>query len=142
MLKAFPNLDQAIKTVFMSKPKSRILVVDDQSMFRMLISSVLKKSGMAMEILEAEDGASAMKLLDQHHFDLVVTDLNMPSMNGFDLTSRIREHPDNRFSKVCIISGEDNESEQTEARQCGANAFVLKPIDKDELLKTVRRLLH
>jgi len=126
----------------MSDIPKRILVVDDQAMFRLLISSVLNKSTWRSEIHEAADGNEATQVLDQHSFDLVITDLNMPNMGGLALIEQVRKHPLNRFTKICVISGDDDDSEQQRARKSGANAFVMKPIDKHTLLDTITRLLR
>ena len=111
-------------------------------MFRMLIRTILKKSAHIDEIHEADDGIGALELLDDHRFDLVITDLNMPRMGGLDLIDHIRQHPRNRFAKICVISGDDANRERRQARQRGANAFVIKPIDRQQLLDTVNGLLQ
>jgi CheY-like chemotaxis protein len=126
----------------MSDLSKRILVVDDQAMFRLLISSVINKSPLRSEIHEAADGNEATQVLDQHSFDLVITDLNMPGMGGMALIEHVRTHPRNRFTKICVISGDDDAAEQQRARKSGANAFVMKPIDKHNLIDTVARLLR
>jgi len=118
-----------------------ILVVDDSKVLRLMIVSVLKKAGVSTDFDEASDGIEGLKLVAGRHYDLIITDLNMPNMGGVDFVKQVRVSPLNKFVKVCVLSGEPDKDIEEEARKAGASAFLLKPFDPPKLLSAVKRLL-
>ncbi len=119
----------------------KTLIVDDSSVFRLMIVGVLKKGLDNMEFIQANDGIEAMTLINSQRFNLVITDLNMPNMNGIELIKNIRQHKKNKFVKIYNLSGEAEKEQEDEAKQAGANAFTVKSFDPPQFLATVKKLV-
>jgi two-component system chemotaxis response regulator CheY len=114
----------------------RVLVVDDSRLARNHIKRVLQNLGI-QHLTEAEDGQQAIELLKNNMFDLVVTDFNMPEVNGQELTQYIREHSQQSHIPVLMVTSEANESHLANIAQSGVNALFDKPFEPE----TVRALL-
>lgn len=132
----------------MSKRKQTILVADDDESTRFVLSRTLEELGFG--VIVADDGATVPELIAAHAFDLLILDLYMPGLNGFGVLRRIRQ-PDPGFLPapltpstvpVIVVSGEANPASIANAKARGATAYLVKPIDIDELAKTVRRILE
>lgn len=116
----------------------RILTVDDSRTMREMITYTLAQAG--YEVLEAEDGQNALAVLNGKQVDCVIADLNMPIMNGLELTRALRASPDRRGLPILILTTEFDEQKKTEGRQAGATGWLVKPFDPDRLVQTVRRV--
>ena len=114
-----------------------ILVVDDEPPMRKLLSSSLKASGYAVR--EAADGSEALKLIDEHPFDLLLLDVNMPGPNGLQVLQALRRSAD---MTVLILSGRGRERDKVEALDLGADDYLIKPFGIAELLARVKVLLR
>ena len=119
----------------------RILVVEDSSSTRALVRAILedaafeKASGASgVEVTEAESGFDAMRFLPRGHFDLVVTDINMPDINGLELISFIRRSPHSKDTPILVISTQAAERDIARGLALGANAFVAKPFSRAALM--------
>jgi len=128
--------------------KKAVLIVDDDEGTRFVLSRGLDAIG--MRVVVAEDGADVPDLLAGQQFDLLVIDLYMPGMNGFELLRRIRR-PDPGFLpaprtlsnvRVMVVSGEANSASIANAKALGADAYLVKPVDIDELHRTAEALLR
>jgi len=118
----------------------RILLVDDYEQLAKLVSSVLKHQH--HEVVTAENGLHALRLFDEHPFDLVITDLWMPEMGGVELIQRLRSHrPDCRIIAITGAKGGDAGERLRRAREAGADASLAKPFGRDELLELVNTLM-
>jgi two-component system, chemotaxis family, chemotaxis protein CheY len=119
----------------------KIMVVDDSSSIRALIASALNKEG--YDVLEAEDGADALeKLIDQaNSVDMMITDLNMPRLDGIHLIERFRKIPGYRFIPVVMLTTESQEEKRREGKAAGASAWLTKPFKPEQLLGLVRMVL-
>ena len=118
----------------------RILVVEDSMTTRMLEVSVLQASGYAVEA--AVDGVDAWSILEALEVDLVVSDVEMPRMDGIDLTERIRKTPRTRDIPVILLTARETEADKLRGLQAGADAYLLKSaFDQTTLLDTIQRLL-
>jgi len=107
-----------------------------------MIIGVLKKGcDEAVNFIQANDGVEAMTLINNQRFKLVITDLNMPNMNGIELVKNIRLNKDNKFTKICVLSGEAEKEQADEAKQAGANSFIVKPFNPPEFLATIKKLI-
>jgi len=124
-----------------------VLVVDDDDSTRWVLSQALEDLG--MHVTRAEDGADVAELTAGTHFDLLILDLYMPGMNGFEVLRQIRQ-PDPGFLPaprtsptvpVVVVSGESAPASIANAKARGANAYLVKPLDIDTLETTVRQLL-
>ena len=117
----------------------KVLVVEDSITSRMLLKGILETAG--YQVQTAVDGVDAFTALREHDFDLVVSDVEMPRMNGFDLTARIRS--DKRLSElpVVLITALESREQRERGIDAGANAYVIKSsFDQQNLLEVVRRL--
>jgi two-component system chemotaxis response regulator CheY len=117
-----------------------ILVVDDSSTTRSLISSQLSEIG-DYEIQEAATGFEALKMLPAGKVDLIITDINMPDINGLELISFVRENPIYRDIPTVIISTEDSAEDRKRGMELGAEEYIVKPFTAGELREAVERVL-
>lgn len=119
-------------------PKT-IMTVDDASTMRKLIAFTLKGAG--HNVLEAEDGSTALNILSKQKVDLVISDINMPLMNGVELTRKLRATPLHRSTPILIITTESDTSIKTQAKSAGATGWIVKPFKPEQLLEIVDRVL-
>jgi two-component system chemotaxis response regulator CheY len=106
----------------------------------MLISLTLKK-GESFRIIEASDGTEALARLDSEPVDMVLTDINMPKMNGLELISHIRSNHENQEIPIIVITTKGEETARDQGLSLGANAYILKPISGAKLQSLVKELL-
>lgn len=117
-----------------------ILVVDDSSSLRALVKMSLSRAG--YDVLEAADGRQALAQLDQAaKVHLVVSDVNMPAMDGITFLQEVKKHPRHRFTPVIMLTTEDSGSRMAQAKAAGAKAWLLKPFKPPMLLDAVLRVL-
>jgi two-component system chemotaxis sensor kinase CheA len=121
-------------------PQLNVMVVDDTLMVRELQRSILERGG--YRVRTASDGAEALAMLNEQPADLVVTDLEMPNLDGFQLTSSIRAHPRLANIPVLIVSSHAGEEDQQRGLEAGADGYIIKTsFDEAGLLSAVSRLL-
>ena len=123
--------------------RMKILVVDDFSTMRRIIKNLLKDLGFS-NIQEADDGSTALPMLQQGDFDFVVTDWNMPGMQGIDLLRAIRADDKLKHLPVLMVTAEAKKEQIVAAAQAGVNGYVVKPFTaatlKEKLDKIIERL--
>jgi two-component system chemotaxis response regulator CheY len=121
----------------------RILVVEDSASTRSFIRSALETGGTLgpCEIVEASSGFDALRLLPRGPYDLVITDINMPDINGLELVQFIRKSDRHRSTALLIISTQSSEKDRLRGMSLGADEFLAKPLSADTLLSAVGRLL-
>jgi len=117
------------------------LVVEDSPTMRQLISFSLKRIRNS-RVVEATDGVDALKKLAENKFNLIIADINMPLMDGLKLLSLVRKDPNYQQTPVIIVTTEGAEVDREKGLKLGANAYLSKPIQTTELLKTVKELLQ
>ncbi len=118
----------------------RALVVDDSPPMRKSIMLALQRmAGLVCD--EARDGADGIKKLNQGRYDIVLTDINMPVMDGLKLVRHIRGDPTHRELPVVVITTEAASNDRDRALALGANAYLVKPVQAQRILQTVRELL-
>lgn len=117
----------------------KILLVDDSSSLRIAVRQALTEAG--YEVVEAEDGQRALSLLDGRRFHLIITDINMPKIDGFTLIDLMKKFPAYRYTPVVIISTIDSEHKIDRGQDMGANAWVVKPFEPAQLIELVGKLL-
>ncbi|MGH2412606.1 MAG: hybrid sensor histidine kinase/response regulator, partial [Microcystaceae cyanobacterium] len=122
-----------------STQKDRILVVDDSPDNLILVQSILREEG--HEIILAQDGLNALNLVQEVLPHLILLDVMMPQMDGFEVTRRIRENPNLPFIPILLITA-FNQPSAVKGLDLGADDFIRKPVDVDELLARVRSLLR
>lgn len=116
-----------------------VLAADDSATMRQMVGFCLKQAGYA--VVEAQDGVDALTKLKAQKVDLVITDLNMPRMNGIDLIKQIRTLPGYRFTPILMLTTESQEPRKREGQAAGATGWIVKPFDPPQLLKVIRRVL-
>jgi len=126
----------------------RILVVEDSASTRSLVRAILEDPAPEararlgpLEVTEAQSGFDAMRLLPRARYDLIITDINMPDVNGLELISFIRKSEHYRTTPLVIISTQATERDVERGRKLGADAYVPKPFDPELLRETCARLL-
>ena len=117
----------------------KILIVDDDPAFRKLLAGLLGTQG--FEIVTAGDGHEALEEFARRGPDLVLLDIQMPRMDGFDVCRRLKQNPENRLTPVVLVTGLASTEDRIQGIEAGANEFLSKPVDRNELLARVRSLL-
>jgi two-component system chemotaxis response regulator CheY len=121
-------------------PDYNFLVVEDSPTMRQLISFALKRIP-GSKIVEANDGIDALKKLSAQKFDVILTDINMPIMDGLKLVSMVRNDPSHKNIPIIIITTEGAEEDRKRGLALGANAYIAKPIQTADLLTVVNEIL-
>ena len=119
-----------------------ILIVEDSPTMRSLVVSALDGLGMPVKITEAASGFEALRELPRGDFDLIVTDINMPDINGLELISFVKRNAAYRAIPLLIISTEGSERDREKGLGLGADAYLVKPFDPAALRSTARGLLE
>jgi len=116
-----------------------ILTVDDARTMRQMVSFTLRSAG--HEVLEAQDGVVALSVLQTRPVDLVLTDINMPNMNGIELTRQLRTMPSFGKTPIILLTTESDPGKKAEGRAAGATGWIVKPFSQEQLLAIVAKLL-
>jgi two-component system chemotaxis response regulator CheY len=119
----------------------RILIVEDSATMRSLLVSCLEELGEPVKITEASSGFEALRYLPRDEFDLVVTDINMPDINGLELVSFVKNNEKYRGIPLVIVSTEGSDRDRDKGLELGADAYLVKPFEPELLRQTVRDLL-
>jgi two-component system chemotaxis response regulator CheY len=120
----------------------KILVVEDSASTRtLLVTTIESGADDDLEIVEAGSGFEALKVLPHHKFDAILTDINMPDINGLELVSFLKNHPLYKSIPIMVISTESTAEDRKRAAALGAEEYVVKPFQAPELLDKLRRLL-
>ncbi len=125
----------------MSDPKMKFLVVDDFSTMRRIVRNLLKELGFT-NVDEAEDGQIALQKLNSLPFDFVVTDWNMPNMDGLTLLQNIRATPALKHLPVLMITAEAKKENIIEAAQAGASGYIVKPFTAGTLSEKLTKIFE
>ncbi len=122
----------------------KIMIVEDSPSMRAYILAMVEQfpDGDEMEIVEASSGFEALKLLPHHKFDAILTDINMPDINGLELVSFIKNHPTYRVIPILVISTEASEEDRKRAEALGAEEYLVKPFAPEDLVQKLRKLLR
>jgi two-component system chemotaxis response regulator CheY len=116
------------------------LLVEDSPMMRQLLSFALARVK-GLSVVEVDDGVDGLKKLAAGRFDLIVTDINMPIMDGLKLVQRARLDPKHKDTPIIVVTTESNVEDRQRAMDLGANAYITKPIQAPQVIATVRELL-
>jgi len=118
----------------------RIMAVDDSISIRQMVGFTLAREG--YDVLEAVNGEDAEKKLDENDVHMMITDLNMPKMNGIDLIKKVRAKPKYRFIPIVMLTTESNEDSVLEGKAAGATGWIIKPFRPDQLVGVVKKLIR
>ena len=116
------------------------LVVEDSPMMRQLLVFALARIK-RIQVTEAEDGVDALRKLATNRYDLIMTDINMPIMDGLKLVKRIRSDVNHASTPIIIITTEGSTEDRQRAMALGANAYITKPIQAPQVIQKVKELL-
>ena len=120
--------------------KDLILVVEDSPTNLKLLKELLEKNG--YRAITAEDGEDALKKVAQHKPRLILLDIILPKKNGFQVCRQVKTSPDTHNSKIVMVSSKSEEADRFWGMKQGADAYIAKPIDEQDLLNTVAKLLQ
>ena len=110
-----------------------ILIVDDSETVRQVLKLALGNAG--YQVVEAEDGFDALAKLSGAQIDMLITDLNMPNMDGLELIKKVREEGKHRFTPIVMLTTESSEEKKKAGREAGASGWIVKPFKPEQLLK-------
>ena len=116
------------------------LVVEDSPMMRQLIVLALSRLK-SLRVTEADDGVDGLRKLATGKFDIVLTDINMPIMDGLKLVKRVRTDPNHKDVPIIVITTEGSTEDRQRALELGANAYITKPIQAPQVIAKVKELL-
>ena len=116
----------------------KILAVDDSASMRQMVSFTLKKSG--YDVTEAKDGQEALDIAKTSNFDVVITDVNMPVMDGLTLVKNLRTLPKFKFTPILMLTTESGIDKKTEGKAAGATGWIVKPFNPDQLLAVIKKV--
>lgn len=117
---------------------ARILAVDDSRVIRDMVSAILIAEG--HEVITADDGVDAMEKARGQDFDLVLSDINMPNMNGISLISKLRRLEGFEFVPIIMVTTEDSDYRKNKAKTFGATGWLVKPFTPERLINAVNKL--
>jgi two-component system chemotaxis response regulator CheY len=115
-----------------------IMIVDDSVTIRQMVVFTLKGAG--YQVVEAVDGVDALAKIGAQKVDLVITDLNMPNMNGIELTRQLRAAAPYRFTPILLLTTESHAEKKAEGKSAGATGWIVKPFQIEQLLAVVKKV--
>ena len=116
------------------------MVVDDSNSMRQLVAFTLQSAG--FETIEGGDGVQALAVSANKSVDLVITDLNMPNMDGITLIKELRKRPSFKFTPILLLTTESQDSKKQEGKAAGATGWMVKPFNPDQLLTIVKKVVR
>ncbi|MBA34847.1 MAG: response regulator [Oleispira sp.] len=116
-----------------------ILAVDDSASMRQMVAFTLKGAG--YDVQEACDGSEALGIAKQQKFDLVLSDVNMPVMDGIEFVTELRKLNEYKFVPVLMLTTESAGDKKMEGKKAGATGWIIKPFNPDQLLNTIKKVL-
>ncbi|MDE2479893.1 MAG: response regulator [Betaproteobacteria bacterium] len=116
-----------------------ILIVDDSASLRQVVNIALSSAG--YEVIEACDGVDALSKLDGRKVHLIISDVNMPNMDGISFVKEVKQHPRHKFAPVIMLTTEGQDAKKEQGRAAGAKAWMVKPFNPPQLLDAVSKLI-
>jgi two-component system, chemotaxis family, chemotaxis protein CheY len=117
-----------------------IMVVDDSASVRQMVSFTIKNCG--YDVIEASDGADALaKMNGSSSVSMIITDLNMPNIDGIGLIRKVRINPSYKFVPIIMLTTESQEARKAEGKQAGATGWIIKPFKPEQLAAVVKKVL-
>lgn len=117
-----------------------ILAVDDSASMRQMVSHTLKSAG--YEVIDAADGSQALSKAKQTAVNLVITDVNMPVMDGITLVKELRALPQYKFTPILLLTTEAGADKKAEGKAAGATGWLVKPFNPDQMLATIKKVVR
>ncbi len=116
-----------------------IMSVDDSTSVRQMIAFTLKEAG--FDVVEAVDGKDALEKLSAKQVHMIITDLNMPNLDGIGLIKQVRLQPSYKFIPIVMLTTESQDSKKQEGKSAGATGWIVKPFKPEQLLAVIRKVL-
>lgn len=116
-----------------------ILAVDDSASMRQMVGFTLKGAG--FDVVEAVDGQDALRVAKGKKVNLVITDVNMPNMDGISLVRELRALADYKFVPILLLTTESGDAKKAEGKAAGATGWLVKPFNPEQLLATIKKVL-
>lgn len=116
-----------------------ILTVDDSASVRQVLGILLKGAG--FDVIQASDGQEALALLTGQKINLIISDVNMPNMDGITFLKAVKQLPNYKFTPVIMLTTESQETSKREGQSAGAKAWVIKPFKPEQMLNAVQKLV-
>lgn len=117
-----------------------ILAVDDSASMRQMVAFTLKEAG--YQVTEAKDGSEALNIAKGGRFDLVLSDVNMPVMDGITLIKELRQLPAYKFTPILMLTTESAGHKKQEGKAAGATGWIVKPFNPEQLLATIKKVVR
>jgi len=117
----------------------KILLVDDSASVRQVVGIALRREG--YETVEAANGKEGLALLDQGKLNLIISDVNMPVMNGIEFVKAVKQHPTCKFTPIVMLTTEGQDEMKQAGKAAGAKAWIVKPFNPPQLLDVVSKLI-
>ena len=118
----------------------KILIVDDSESIRQAVGITLEKAGYTVQ--SAIDGLNALDYLKGEPLSLIITDLNMPNLDGIELVKKIRADENYKFTPILILTTESQAEKRNEAKSAGATGWIVKPFFPDKLIEVVKKVIR
>jgi len=118
----------------------RVLTVDDSRTMLAMLQHTLSKAG--FEVLQAADGQQGLDVLAQRNVDVVITDINMPIMDGIEFIKNVRGSGGNQSLPILILTTETSQEKRNEGRSAGGTGWIVKPFDPEKLISVINRVVH
>jgi len=115
------------------------LIVDDSSSVRQMVGYTLRQAGFS--VLEGNNGANALEVLGDQRVDLIITDLNMPVMDGIEFIRRVRGQVNSKYTPVLMLTTESQSTKKQEGRTAGATGWIVKPFHPEKLLEVIAKVV-
>lgn len=133
-----PISDNEIQQSSENVMSKRILTIDDSKTMRDMLMLTLVEAG--FDVLQAVDGQDGLDVLVKERVDVVITDINMPRMDGYEVIRQLRQKPEHKETPILVLTTESEADKRNLAREAGATGWMVKPFDPDRLVETVRKV--
>ncbi|OFY84227.1 MAG: hypothetical protein A3F72_14470 [Bacteroidetes bacterium RIFCSPLOWO2_12_FULL_35_15] len=120
--------------------KKRILIIDDSESIRELLGNALENAG--YDVIKAIDGKDGVSKLEEPNIFLIISDLNMPQMDGIEVIKHLRKHPVYQFTPIIVLTTESQEAKRMEAKEAGATGWMTKPFNTDKLITVIKKIIR
>lgn len=116
-----------------------IMIVEDSATMRQMVGFTLKRNG--YEVIEAEDGNDALGKINGSTINMIITDLNMPNMDGLEFIRNVRQNPSCKYTPIIMLTTESQETKKSEGRAAGATGWIVKPFSPEQLMAVVQKVI-
>ena len=120
--------------------KKRVLIIDDSESIRELVGNALENAG--YEVIKGVDGKDGVLKLEESNICIIISDLNMPKMDGIEVIKHVRKHPVYKYTPIIVLTTESMEAKRIEAKNAGATGWMIKPFETSNLITTIKKVIR